>query len=126
MINNLTEIAPHIVLDPAILVGRPIIAGTRLSVEFILGLLADGWSFADVLDEYQGISEEDIRACISYARGHDVVWARTAMPAAGDEVILARAISEGRVCITFDKDFGALAVDAMASTAVGIILGHCA
>ncbi len=34
----------HIVIDPAVLAGKPVIRGTRLSVEFVIGLLADGWS----------------------------------------------------------------------------------
>jgi uncharacterized protein (DUF433 family) len=61
--------APRIVLDPAILAGKPVIKGTRLSVEFIVGLLAQGWSEADIIDNYQGITHEDILACLSYA--HD-------------------------------------------------------
>lgn len=43
------------------------------------------------------------------AAGHDVVWARTDMPAAADDVILGRAQAEGRLVVTFDKDFGELA-----------------
>ena len=37
---------PRIVLDPAVLAGKPVIRGTRLAVEFVIGLLADGWSEA--------------------------------------------------------------------------------
>ncbi len=40
---------PRIVIDPAILAGKPVIRGTRLSVDFIIGLMADGWSEADIL-----------------------------------------------------------------------------
>jgi uncharacterized protein (DUF433 family) len=40
----------RIVLDPTILVGKPVICGTRLSVEFIIGLLADGWTEAAILE----------------------------------------------------------------------------
>jgi len=57
----------HIALDPEVLVGKPVIAGTRISVEFIVDLLAQGWSEADVLANYPGISTEDVRACLKYA-----------------------------------------------------------
>ena len=59
---------PRIVLDPAILVGKPVIAGTRLSVEFVIGLLADGWSEIEILDNYPGVSHVDVIACLAYAR----------------------------------------------------------
>lgn len=59
---------PRITLDPAVLVGKPVIGGTRLSVEFIIGLMADGWGEADILANYPGITHEDILACLAYAR----------------------------------------------------------
>ncbi|WP_013324438.1 DUF433 domain-containing protein [Gloeothece verrucosa] len=58
----------RIVIDPDILVGKPVIKGTRLSVEFILDLLAQSWSENDILENYPGITQEDIKACLSYAR----------------------------------------------------------
>jgi uncharacterized protein (DUF433 family) len=58
----------HIIIDSEILAGKPVIKGTRLSVEFIVGLLAQGWSEADILQNYPGLTEEDILACLSYAR----------------------------------------------------------
>lgn len=57
----------RIVIDPKILMGKPVIKGTRLSVEFILDLLAQGWSEADLLRNYPGITQADIKACLSYA-----------------------------------------------------------
>jgi uncharacterized protein (DUF433 family) len=57
-----------IVLDPNVLAGKPVIRGTRLSVEFVIGLLAEGWSEADILANYPGIKREDILACLAYAR----------------------------------------------------------
>jgi len=42
--------------------------GTRLSVEFVIGLMAEGWSEADILANYPGISHEDLLACLAYAR----------------------------------------------------------
>ena len=57
----------RITLDPAVLVGKPVIRGTRLAVDFIVGLLADGWNEADILRNYPGITREDIAACLRYA-----------------------------------------------------------
>jgi uncharacterized protein (DUF433 family) len=57
----------RIIIDPEILVGKPVIKGTRLAVEFIVGLLAEGWSEQDILDNYPGLAGEDIKACLSYA-----------------------------------------------------------
>jgi uncharacterized protein (DUF433 family) len=64
----MTTTPDHIVLDPAILAGKPIIRGTRLSVEFVIGLMADGWSETDILANYPGLLREDIAACLNYAR----------------------------------------------------------
>lgn len=57
----------HIVLDPAVLAGKPVIRNTRLSVDFILGLLADGWREPDILSNYPGLTRDDIAACLRYA-----------------------------------------------------------
>jgi uncharacterized protein (DUF433 family) len=57
----------RIVVDPKILVGKPLIRGTRISVEFIVDLLAAGWSHGQILESYPHISEDDIRACLAYA-----------------------------------------------------------
>jgi uncharacterized protein (DUF433 family) len=58
----------HIVLDPAVLVGKPVVRGTRIAVEFVLDLLVSGWSVEEILVEYPGLSDEGIRACIAYAK----------------------------------------------------------
>jgi uncharacterized protein (DUF433 family) len=58
----------HITVDPAVLVGKPVIRGTRLAVEFVVGLLADGWSEQEVLRNYPGVTQDDVRACLAYAR----------------------------------------------------------
>lgn len=60
--------ADRIVLDPNVLAGKPVIRGTRLSVEFVIGLMADGWSPADIVASYPGVVQEDISACLAYAR----------------------------------------------------------
>ena len=70
----------RITLDPAILAGKPIVRGTRLSVEFIIGLMADGWSEADILANYPGLAREDISACLAYAR--DVLQSEKVHPSA--------------------------------------------
>jgi uncharacterized protein (DUF433 family) len=70
----------HIVLDPAVLAGKPVVRGTRLSVEFVIGLMADGWSEADILANYPGLSREGIAACLNYAR--DLLHSEKVFPAA--------------------------------------------
>jgi uncharacterized protein (DUF433 family) len=57
----------RIKLDPAILVGKPCIKGTRLSVEFIVQLLASGWTFEQILADWDYITQDDIQACLAYA-----------------------------------------------------------
>ena len=57
----------RIVVNPKIMVGKPVIKGTRLSVEFILGLLARGMTSEEILAEYEGLALEDILACLSFA-----------------------------------------------------------
>ena len=57
----------HITLNPDISVGKPIIRGTRITVESIIDLLAQGWSTDETLRNYPGLSLEDIQACLSYA-----------------------------------------------------------
>jgi uncharacterized protein (DUF433 family) len=58
----------RIAVDPEVLVGKPVIRGTRLAVEFILDLLGQGWSEAQILQNYPGIRHGDILACLQYAR----------------------------------------------------------
>lgn len=59
---------PRISLAPDVLAGKPVISGTHISVEFIIGLMADGWRELDILSDYPGITREDILACLAYAR----------------------------------------------------------
>jgi uncharacterized protein (DUF433 family) len=58
----------RIVADPQILVGKPVIRGTRLAVEFILDLLTQGWTYNEILRNYPGLELADIIACLAYAR----------------------------------------------------------
>ena len=57
----------RIVIDPAVLAGKPVIRGTRLAVEFVVDLLAQGWSVEQVLDNYPGLTRADVQACLEYA-----------------------------------------------------------
>lgn len=59
---------PRIALAPDVLAGKPVIRGTRLAVEFVIGLMAEGWSEADILANYPGVTHDDIIACFAYAR----------------------------------------------------------
>jgi uncharacterized protein (DUF433 family) len=71
---------PRIVLDQTVLTGKPVIRGTRLSVDFIIGLMADGWAEADILRNYPGVAHEDVAACLAYAR--DMLRAEKVYPSA--------------------------------------------
>lgn len=57
----------HITIDPDILVGKPTIKGTRISVELVIDLLAAGWTHEQILDSYPTLATDDIRACLAYA-----------------------------------------------------------
>jgi uncharacterized protein (DUF433 family) len=57
----------RITVDPKVLVGKPVIKGTRLAVELIVDLLAAGWTQEQILDNYPHIRQEDIQACLAYA-----------------------------------------------------------
>lgn len=57
----------RIEINPRVLVGKPVIKGTRLAVEFIVELLANGWSQQQIIDNYPGITTDDIQACLGYA-----------------------------------------------------------
>lgn len=56
----------HIIIDPAVLTGKPIIKGTRLAVEFIIDLLAHNWTGSEILRNYPGRTHEDIQAYLMY------------------------------------------------------------
>ena len=57
----------RIVASPDVLVGKPVVKGTRLAVEFIVDLLAGGWTQEQILDNYPNLKADDIRACLAYA-----------------------------------------------------------
>ena len=60
------ELLSRISIDPSICFGKPCIKGHRIWVSLVLDMLASGWSFQEVLDNYPGIQREDILACIAY------------------------------------------------------------
>jgi len=61
------QLLERITADPAVKAGRPVIKGTRLTVDFILNLLAHGATTQEILDEYDGLVEADIQACLLFA-----------------------------------------------------------
>jgi len=61
------QLLERITLNPRIIVGKPVIRGTRLTVEYILGLLAHGATETEILQEYAGLTQEDIQACLLFA-----------------------------------------------------------
>ena len=61
------QLLERIVLDPKIMVGKPVVRGTRLTVDYLLNLLAHGATEKEILEEYKGLKEEDIRACFLFA-----------------------------------------------------------
>lgn len=69
---------PRIAIDPLVLAGKPVIKGTRLAVEFVVGLLAEGWSKDEIMRQYPGVGEDDIAACLAYAR--DALGAERVFP----------------------------------------------
>ena len=68
----------RIMIDPKVMVGKPVIKGTRLTVQFILGLLAQGMTTEEILDEYNKLTKEDILACLTFA--HDTLENTTFAP----------------------------------------------
>ena len=61
------DLLARIVLNPKVMARKPVIRGTRLTVEYILNLLAHGAKESDILDEYNGLQTADIKACILFA-----------------------------------------------------------
>lgn len=57
----------RIIVDPQVLVGKPVIKGTRIAVEFVMDLLGRGWTTEQILREYDHLTAEDIQACLAYA-----------------------------------------------------------
>jgi len=58
----------RITVRPDVFGGKPVVRDMRISVELILSLLAQGEGWSAILDDYPGLDEDDIRACLEYAR----------------------------------------------------------
>ena len=61
------DLKERIIINSEILVGKPVIKGTRIAVEFVLELLSQGWSYEEILQNYPQLKKEDIVACFQYA-----------------------------------------------------------
>ena len=61
------ELLERVTCDPRVMVGKPVIRGTRLTVDYLLNLLAHGSTIEEILDEYEGLEREDIRAALLFA-----------------------------------------------------------
>ena len=68
----------HIYADPAIVGGKPLIKGTRLAVDFVLGLLAEGWSREQLQEDYPQLTDDALRAVFAYAA--DALHDQTLLP----------------------------------------------
>ncbi|OHB80276.1 MAG: hypothetical protein A2Z25_06945 [Planctomycetes bacterium RBG_16_55_9] len=64
---NDEKLLQRIVIDPKVMVGKPVIRGTRLTVDYILNYLAHGGTESEILAEYDGLTKEDIQACLAFA-----------------------------------------------------------
>ena len=64
---KLDDLLKRIAIDPKVMVGKPVIAGTRVPVDMILRQLAQGMKFEQILTNYPHIIEDDIRACLLFA-----------------------------------------------------------
>lgn len=63
----MTNWRKHITIDPEVLAGKPVVRGTRLAVDFILGLFASGWTEQQILESYPTLSSEAVRAVFAFA-----------------------------------------------------------
>jgi uncharacterized protein (DUF433 family) len=77
----------RITVDPRILVGKPIVKGTRIAVEFVIDLLANGWTREQILANYPTLGVDDIRACLAYAS--EVLHARSQDSQATDPTLVS-------------------------------------
>lgn len=61
------ELLARIVVDPSVMVGKPVVRGTRLTVELLLNQMAHGATTDEIVQEYPGLTPDDIRACLLFA-----------------------------------------------------------
>ena len=72
----------RIEIDPARLGGKPVVRGSRIAVEMVVGMVADGWSDARIVAEFPTLTPEDVRACLHYAAAMWREERRFTLPAA--------------------------------------------
>ena len=68
----------RIEVNEAVLAGKPVVKGSRLAVEFLIELMARGWTEARILENYPGLTGDDLRACLAYA--HEVLAGEKVYP----------------------------------------------
>lgn len=73
---NDEQLLERITLNTKVMVGKPVIRGTRLTVEYVLNLLAHGATIEEILGEYEGLTQEDIQACLCKDRSPSLVIGR--------------------------------------------------
>lgn len=61
------ELLERIAINPKVMGGKPVVRGTRLTVEYVLNLLAHGATPEEILAEYEGLTREDLQACLLFA-----------------------------------------------------------
>ncbi|MEN8150379.1 MAG: DUF433 domain-containing protein [Planctomycetota bacterium] len=68
----------HIEVNEAVLAGKPVVKGSRLAVEYLIELMARGWTEEQILENYPGLTSADLRACLAYA--HEVLSGEKVFP----------------------------------------------
>ena len=63
----MVEWRERIEVNPEVMTGKPVIKGSRLTVDHVIELLAEGWTTEQITEEYPGITPEDVAACLAYA-----------------------------------------------------------
>src|SRR3989344_1909958 len=100
------QVYDRIIVNPKIMTGKPVIKGTRIPIDLIVELLAEGLTKEEILEDYPQLKNEDIIALLE--KKYDIKFVSEIMPGAEDIEILKYAEKEKRVLITNDKDFGEL------------------
>jgi len=99
----------HIVSDPEVLLGKPTIKGTRLSIEFLLERLAGGWTEEMLLENAPRLTRPDLQAVRVLRRnGLDVNSVGEDSPSIKDWEVMDNAITSNRTILTHDRDYGEL------------------
>jgi uncharacterized protein (DUF433 family) len=117
-INTMSLLTDRIEVNPAVMLGKPVIRGTRILVELIIRKLSEGATQADLLDAYPHLTQADIRHCCATgcdfavvralrAEGYDVLAVSEVMRRSDDRELIDQASREKRILLTEDKDLPA-------------------